>query len=192
MKSLKFNTTALLKSFFALGIILSLGTACQSNTDTKETSTIEAPKEDLQSCVLHGKLDLVKEHIAAGTDLNQKDPLTGSSPLITAVTFDKQEIAKALVEGGADLNIQNNDGSTALLTAAFFGRVEMAQLLVNAKADTEIRNNYGASALDMVSGDFEALVPVYQMMEQQLGPLGLSLDYEALRKSRPVITVILQ
>ena len=34
--------------------------------------------------------------------------------------------------------------------------------------------------------------PIYEMMQQQLGPLGLELDFAELEKSRPVIAIMLQ
>ena len=37
----------------------------------------------------------------------------------------RAEAARLLIEAGADLDQQNNDGSTALLTAAFFAREEI-------------------------------------------------------------------
>ena len=105
---------------------------------------------DIQTAVLSGNLEAVKQHIAAGTDINAKDAMSGSTPLITAATFDKKEIAKALIDAKADLNLKNNDGATALHVAAFFCRVEIAQLLLDAKADKNLKNNFGATPRESV------------------------------------------
>ena len=152
----------------------------------------QAPAVDLQTAVVTGNLEVVQQHIAAGTNLNQKDPMTSSTPLITAMVFGHQAIAKALIAAGADLSVQNNDGSTALHTAAFFCRVEMVQMLLDAKADKTIRNQYGATPRETVLGDFAEVKPVYDMMLQQLAPMGLTLNYEEMQKARPVIALMLQ
>ena len=118
--------------------------------------------------------------------------MTGSTPLITAVTFDKTEIAKALINADADLAIKNNDGSTALHVAAFFCRLETVQMLIDAKADKTITNNFGATARQSVMGPFEEIKPVYEMLEQQLKPFGFTLDINDVEKGRPVVAMMLQ
>ena len=82
--------------------------------------------------VLSGNLEAVRQHIEAGTDINKKDAMSGATPLISAASFGKTDIAKALIDAGADLTPKNNDGSTALHVAAFFCRVEIVQMLIDA------------------------------------------------------------
>ncbi|NER13489.1 ankyrin repeat domain-containing protein [Leptobacterium flavescens] len=147
---------------------------------------------DIQTAIVSGKLDVVKQHIEAGTDINEKDPLTGATPLISAATFNKIGAAEALINAGADLTVKNNDGSTALHVAAFFGRVEIVQLLIDAKADKTVRNNFGATARESVMGPFNEIKPIYEMLQQQLAPFGLKLDMNELEKTRPVIAMMLQ
>ncbi|WP_421750905.1 ankyrin repeat domain-containing protein [Croceimicrobium sp.] len=186
-----FQRKNLLKSL-SLMLIFSLSIACQNQNSESSEVKIEAPEMDIATAVISGNLVAVKQHIAAGTDLNQKDAFTGSTPLITAATFDKREIAQALIDGGSDLSLQNNDGSSALHSAAFFGRVEIVQMLIDAKADKNLRNTYGATPREIVLADFEAMKPVYQMMQEQLSPMGLQLDMVALEKARPVIALMLE
>src|SRR6185369_9232122 len=98
-------------------------------------SGVKPPQVDIHTAVVSGNLDAVKQHIAAGTDLNEKDPFGGSSPLISAAVFGKTDMAKVLIDAGADLNFQNKDGSTALHTSAFFCRPEIVKLLLDKGAD---------------------------------------------------------
>ena len=70
-------------------------------------------------------------------------------------------MAKALIEAGADVNCQNNEGSTALHTAAFLCRTEIVEALLDNGADKNIRNNYGSTALESVSGPFENVKAIY-------------------------------
>ena len=177
---------------FTLTVIL-LTTGCsQSGKTTKTKSTAAKPKIDIQTAIISNKLDIVKQHIHAGTDINRKDQFSGSSPLISAATFGKTAIVKALIDANADLSIKNNDGATALHTAAFFCRVEIVQLLIDAKADKMVKNNFGATPRESVMGSFADMKPVYEMLQQQLSPLGLQLDLNEIEKTRPVIAMMLQ
>jgi len=76
------------------------------------------PSVSLHGAALQGNIEAVRQHIKAGSDLNEKDAY-GSSPLIVSTTFGKTEVAGALIEAGADMNTTNNDGGTALHAAAF-------------------------------------------------------------------------
>lgn len=190
MKTLKINS---LKTLLNLSLITILLMACtESNSSTTATSEADRPDVDIQAAVMSGNLEAVKQHIEAGTDLNEQEPFSGSTPLITAATFNKPEIAQALIDAGADLSIKNNDGSTALHTAAFFCRVEIVQMLIDANADKTLRNNFGATPRESVIGPFADIKPVYEMLEAQLSPLGLQLDMEELEKTRPVVAMMLQ
>ncbi|NGP75042.1 serine hydrolase [Balneolaceae bacterium YR4-1] len=145
----------------------------------------------LHAAVLQGKNEIVRQHVEAGADLNQKDAY-GSTPLIIATTFDKPEAADILIEGGADLEITNNEGSTPLHIAALFGRVEIVRMLLDGGADRLKRNNEGSTAYDIVAAPFEEDKGLYDQLGMALGPLGFSLDYEQVRKSRPVIARMLR
>jgi ankyrin repeat protein len=98
-------------------------------------ATVKAPDVDLHTAVITDNMEAVKQHIAAGSDLNVRDPFGGSSPLISATVFGKTEMAKVLIDAGVDLNFQNTEGSTALHTAAFFCRPEIVQLLLEKNVD---------------------------------------------------------
>jgi hypothetical protein len=167
--------------------------ACTKTGDEAgNQSGVMAPDIELQEAVITGNLEAVQQHIEAGTDINKKEQMTGSTPLITAATFNKTEIAEVLIDAGADLSIQNNDGATALHVAAFFCRVEIVQMLMDAGADKSVRNNFGVTARESVMGPFPQVKPIYEMMQQQLQPFGLELDLEEIEKTRPVIAMMLQ
>ncbi|WP_417289965.1 ankyrin repeat domain-containing protein [Corallibacter sp.] len=196
MKTLLIHTFKI--TFQTVFMIVLLTNSCaQSKNETTTTSTktdsaISKPDIDIQTAVLSGNLEAVKQHIASGSDINKKEAMSGSTPLMTAATFNKVEIAKALIDAGADLTLKNNDGSTVLHTAAFFGRIEIVQLLIDAKADKTIKNNFGATARETVMGDFNEVKPFYEMLIQQLKPMGFTLDMEALKKARPVVAMMLE
>lgn len=199
MKTTKINPFKNVMSFLLVVVLFT--SACaqtgknDNTTNQKEidTKTVAMqPEIDIHAAVISGNLEIVKQHIAAGTNINEKDVMSGSTPLISAATFNKLEIAKALIDAKADMSLQNNDGSTALHSAAFFGRIEIVQVLMDANADRTIRNNFGATPRETVMGEFSEIKPVYEMLKQQLSPLGFELDMEALKKSRPAIALMLQ
>jgi len=196
-KVTKINSFKMLVSFaFILLVLTSSCTQPGNNFNTEKNETtkvaVEKPKMDIPTAILSGNLEVVKQHIKAGTDINKKDQMTGSTPLITAVTFGKTEIAKALIDANADLSLKNNDGSTALHVAAFFCRIEIVQMLMDAHADKTIKNNFGATPRQTVLGPFEEMKPVYEMLQQQLEPFGLKIDLNEMEKSRPVVAMMLQ
>lgn len=197
MKTLKINSFKMTIQILLLTILFTSACAesdkktTASNTNTSE-KIVDKPSIDIQTAVISGNIEAVKQHIEAGTDLNQKEAMSGATPLISAATFNKPEIAKALIEAHADLSVKNNDGSTALHTAAFFGRIEIVQMLIDAKADKNLRNNFGATPRETVLGDFAEIKPFYDMITQQLQPMGFTLDMDELQKARPVVAMMLQ
>lgn len=170
-------------------LMAALSTAC---SQTKSESGNTAPSVDIHTAVVSGNKEALLQHIKAGTNINEKDPFGGSSPLISAAVFGKTEEAGILIDAGADLNFQNNDGSTALHTAAFFCRPEIVKMLLAKGADKNIKNKFGATPYESVAGPFEEVKPSYDMMGKVLGPMGLKLDYAYLEKTRPEIATLLK
>ncbi len=184
------------------------------------------PDMSLHEAAFQGNLEAIRQHIEAGSDLNERDPLGGGSPLITAAAFGRVEVVRALIEAGADLNYRNNQGSTPLIAAAAFGRIEVAMALIKAGADVNlrnnegstalhtaaflcrmeivealldkgadknVRNNAGSTALDSVAGPFDDVKGIYDYLGTVVfEPLGLKLDYERIKRTRPKIAEMLR
>jgi ankyrin repeat protein len=172
-------------------LILMSGCINSENNSSGKTVKVETPKVDIHTAVVLGDIKTIKQHIDAGSDLNTIEQTGGSTALITAIVLGKNEIALALIEGGADVNISNNDGSTPIYCAAFFGRTALVIPLLEKGADKEIRNNFGSTALEAVSVPFETIKGIYDQISRDMGPLGLKLDYKELEASRPVIAKLL-
>jgi ankyrin repeat protein len=111
------------------------------------------PNVSLHVAASQGNIAAVRQHIEAGSDLNEKDAY-GSSPLIAAATFGKGEVARALIDAGADLNITNNDGATALHAAAFLCHMEIVAHLLDKGANKYLRDNFGNTASRSVAAPF--------------------------------------
>ena len=152
----------------------------------------QPPAVPLLEAAMRGDLTSIQGHIAAGSNLDERDPVGGSTPLITAAAFGQAAAAKALIDGGAKLDATNKDGSTALHTAAFLCHADIVKALLAAGADREIRNNAGSTALESVEAPFAMVKGIYELVEAALGPLGLRLDYARLEAERPGIAQLLK
>lgn len=188
----KTATTVLYVS--ALMILFSCqGQEQKSNKQKEETpvSQIKPPGLDIHAATFMGNLEVIDQHIKAGSDLNKKDQY-GSTPLTIAATFNKTEVALALINAGADLNMRSSDGSTPLHTSAFFCRIEIVKALLEKGADKTLRNSYGSTPLESVSAPFSEVKSFYDQISRDLGPLGFKLDYKYLESTRPLIADMLR
>ena len=162
-----------------------------SNAIVSQTK-VKPPTIDIHTAVMTDNTEALKQHIAAGSDLNVKDPLGGSSPLISASLFGKTGMAKLLIDAGADLNFQNNEGSTPLHSASFICRLEIVKMLLDMGADKTIKNKYGNTAYESVAGQFADVKSSYDALGKMLEPMGMKLDYAYLEKTRPEIATMLK
>ncbi len=147
---------------------------------------------DLLGASISGNLDAVKRQIAFGADLNQRtDDGQNNTPLILAVTFGNEKVANALMEAGADVNLQKTDGSTALIAAAFMGHPDMVKALLENGAEPNIRNLGGSTALDGVSMAWDDAKGLYEYIGSLMAPFGHKMNYERIRAARSVCAQIL-
>ncbi|NQV32562.1 MAG: ankyrin repeat domain-containing protein [Phycisphaeraceae bacterium] len=175
-----------------LALLITLaGCAKQDDSEQGRDKDQSRQRGDLHVAALQGNLSAIQQHIKANSDLNEKDAY-GSSALTVAITFGKTQVAEALIHAGADLSITNNEGATPLHIAAFFCRAETVQALLDSGADKAARNKAGRTALDSVAGPFETAKGIYDSIGKGLKPLGLKLDYDRIRTTRPRIAAMLR
>ncbi|MDB4635221.1 ankyrin repeat domain-containing protein [bacterium] len=158
--------------------------------------TGESPDGTLFNAALAGNLEAVKQHIAAGTDLNQVDPNplgSKGSSLHAAAAFGYTEVAVALIEGGADVNQKDKEGQTPLHMAALFCYPKIAQAFLNNGADKTIKDNDGQTALGMVVFPWEIAKGIYELLDGIIfKPAGKPLDYNRIQKTRPQVAAIIR
>jgi hypothetical protein len=159
-------------------------------------TTGESPDSTLFNAAVAGNLEAVKQHIAAGTDLNQVDPNplgSKGSSLHAAAAFGYTEVAVALIEGGADVNQKEKEGQTPLHTAALFCYPKIAQALLDNGADKTIKDNDGSTALEMVVFPWEIAKGIYELLDGIIfKPAGKPLDYNRIQKTRPQVAAIIR
>jgi uncharacterized protein len=94
----------------------------------------------------NGNLNTLKLLLYTGAQVNQIAEDRGSNALFDSALIRNKEIVKALIEAGADVNIQSKDGQTALIVVVGAGDEDIVELLVKAGADSDIKDALGVSA----------------------------------------------
>lgn len=117
-----------------------------------DPSRLNAPYLDgeppLHIALLNDLPELFDRLLARGADPDATDQ-RGESALHHAVIVDVQNrrATRALLEHGANINLQRNDGGTALHIAALLSRAANLQLLLEAGADPNASDNLGSTPL---------------------------------------------
>jgi ankyrin repeat protein len=93
-----------------------------------EPPTAEAPDISIHDAARKGNIEAVKQHLAAGTDVNAKG-LGGSTPLYDAAYYGRKEIMELLIASGADANAKDYGGETPLDWAIRGKHTKTADLL---------------------------------------------------------------
>lgn len=110
-----------------------------------------SPSDALHLAVRTGDLNEVNKLLSSGVDANARDGI-GSTPLIDAAWAGNAEIARTLLQHGADVNATHREaGSTALEYAVLTGRTAVVKLLLVAGADTDRRYRYDQAVLHLAA-----------------------------------------
>jgi len=98
----------------------------------------------------NGDIEAVKQHLAAGADVNAKTG-DGTTPLHYAAAKGSKEVAELLIAEGADVNAKGNIGGTPLHTATRGNHKEVAELLIAEGADVDAKDNIGGTPLHLAA-----------------------------------------
>ena len=84
--------------------------------------------EDIWRAAQQGNIEAVKQHLAAGTDVNAKS-VSGGTALHMAAWKGHKYLAELLIAAGADVNLKDHDGWTPLKWAVQKRRSKTADIL---------------------------------------------------------------
>ena len=79
-------------------------------SQSPEPPTTKAPVISIDRVAYVGNIEAVKQHIAAGTDVNVKGGFLDVTPLHYAAIKGHKEIAELLIAADADMNAKDNYG----------------------------------------------------------------------------------
>lgn len=145
----------------------------------------------LAETIGRGDLDGTKRIIGrAARRVNERQPESGGTPLSAASLHGHVDIAKYLINRGANVNGTNRDGNAPLHVAAFMCRKEVVQLLLEKDGDVFKKNGRGETPIDVVSslwskelGDFYTGIG---------NAVGIKVDLDRMQRERPRIAELLR
>jgi quinoprotein dehydrogenase-associated probable ABC transporter substrate-binding protein len=117
----------------------------------------------LAIAIAEDKYETAKALMEAGANVNVPAGPDGLTPLMVAVAQNAPaegtmfvpsstrpiQIAKLLIERGADVNAKSKSGTTPLMVAAAHNNPPMIGLLIESGADTKAKNNQGKTAAEV-------------------------------------------
>ncbi|MDA7653458.1 ankyrin repeat domain-containing protein [bacterium] len=129
------------------------------------------PDISIHNAAGEGNIEAVKQHIAAGTDVDAKT--RGETPLLWAARFGQSQVAELLIAEGADVNAKNVVGQTPLHWAAMAGHKEIIELLIAVGAEVNAKTKRGETPLDLAEDDPKIRNPILK----HGGKMGADLGY---------------
>jgi len=146
-----------------------------------------SPDIGLSEACKKGYIQDVKQHIAAGTDVNALPPNNSHKgpPIMDASENGFSEIVDLLLKAGADPNVENSYGKTSLHLAANKAHKKVVELLIAHGADVNAKvksgNVSGLTPLDAArsksrhSGDYKVREEIVTILLKYGGKSGADL-----------------
>ncbi|XP_035268343.1 cyclin-dependent kinase 4 inhibitor C [Anguilla anguilla] len=135
-----------LTSASARGDLTELQVFLQNGADVNERN--EFGRTALQVMKL-GNPAIALALLQAKADPNVRDPVGGLTVLHDAARDGYADTLQVLVNHGADVNIQDNEGNLPLHLAAREGNLDVVELLIQPTAEPMRRNRGGHTAYDL-------------------------------------------
>ncbi|KAJ7332648.1 hypothetical protein JRQ81_014828 [Phrynocephalus forsythii] len=103
----------------------------------------------LASAETDEEMEVVKKLLKEG-NVNIRASQGGQTALILGVSHDREDMVKALLSCGADINLQDDSGLSPLMVASQYGNVEIVKLLLaHPGCDATLTDKAGNSALSL-------------------------------------------
>ena len=156
------------------------GNAPVAEAAQPEPQTVKAPDISILDAARNENIEAVKQHLAAGTDVNAKDD-SGWTPLHWAANDGYKEIAELLITKGADVDGKTTSETTPLHNAAYNGHKEIVELLIAKGANVNAKNEFGQPPLTWAFGQAE----IADLLRKHGGKTGAELKLSLIHISEP-------
>ena len=117
----------------------------------REPTLLDIADDEGWDCLINAskfnRLDLVKALLLRGASTG--GPLMKHSALRGAALSGYNDVVRALIEAGADVDVFSSHKRTPLMGAAMNGHSTVVKSLLRAGADTDIKNDDGMTARDL-------------------------------------------
>ena len=133
-------------------------------------------KRFLLVLILSGVTALVLSGCGADADIDAKHGDGYTTPLHVAVKYNHLDVARLLIDRGADIDAKSYAGWTPLHQAAFDNNCGVARLLIDRGADIESKSNTGGTPLWSASAN-KRLDVARLLIEKAANPDGLDLSW---------------
>nr|WP_294937766.1 ankyrin repeat domain-containing protein [uncultured Flavobacterium sp.] len=117
-------------SLLGLALLAATNVALASNVETSTSKNVAIVKYDVTPlfvAISKGDLATVKKFVEYGVDVNEAK--NGMTPLMYAARYNNPEIAKFLIEKGANIDAKNHNGYTALKLAEGGKATKVAEVI---------------------------------------------------------------
>ena len=156
-----------------------------ATTQSPEPPTAKAPDISINTAAEEGNIEAVKQHLAAGTDVNAEDD-EGWTALVYAIVKDREKIVELLIANGADVNAKMSKGWTPLDIAIEFEHSEIADLLrkhggktgeeasiheAAGRGNIETVKQHLAAGTDVNAKDAEGFTPLHYAATKEVAEL---------------------
>lgn len=106
----------------------------------------------LHYAVDSGNSDFIDWVVRDGAPIERKDTTSGWTPLLRcAATTGDHDSALALLDSGANPNVQDNSGKSALMMSCLNGHLRLTVLLLERGANINLKSSHGKTCMDMAA-----------------------------------------
>lgn len=117
-----------------------------------DSGNISGSVQTINDAAESGSLDMVKQFLKKGADINARRP-KGSSVLMCAIASKNDTLINWLLDNGTNIHICNDFGQTALTTAVSYNSINTVNRLLSMGADVNFQYENKATALYFAAQD---------------------------------------
>jgi ankyrin repeat protein len=137
----------------------------EKGANVNSTDSFGSSPLHMAVCCKDVDISLIEHLIQKGADVNYKNTSDGLTSLHYAISSGSDDVARLLIEKGADVNALDHDGTTPLILAAKNDSVFIAKLLLEKGADVDWRDMHKKNAMSYAKSIFTKKKKMIQLLQ---------------------------